>query len=136
MKTTLITNEQSFGTGSNIGEDKFATKTALQAATTKAAISAKVTNGTTGAGGNKGIKVTIWFAPVTWSLGSAALGVAALRQNARPLVVSLDPAAGGVAINSLPMVDVCADSGNAYVWVEAPTLSVAATLSINLIESP
>ena len=134
MTTTLITNAQSFGTSTNIGNDKFVTKTTLQTGTTAFLVSARATNASTGAAGNKGKRVMVWYTSTSWTYSANASGIDALRKTARFVSVPLGAGTSEVVVEDSSLEPVTGAS--VFVWVEAPTLDVAATLDINLVELP
>ncbi len=132
MTTTTVTNAQSIGTSTNIGDDKFVTKTAIQTGTTAFVITPRVTNE---ANSNAGLVLRVWYTSSSYSLtASAALASAALRQTAHYVDLRLNSDNSGVAINDSCLEPVT--GGYIYTWCSIPTLILAATLDVNLTELP
>lgn len=134
MTTTLVTNAQSIGTSTNIGEDKFVTKTTLQTGTTAFIVCGRVTNGSTGACGNQGLTLRIWYTTASFTYSANAAGIDALRQTARFVDIPLRNGTSKVALKDSSLEPVTGAS--VFVWCEVPTLTVAASLDINLVEVP
>lgn len=129
MTTTTLIAAQSFGTSTNIGDNKFSiAPVTLQATTDRYVISAKVTFGAQEK--RQAAEVMIYFA-TCYETTTAANAPSQLGQAA--IVMSVKPPVEGLVVKE--------DSGwqkpvGGFLncWVSAPTLSVAATLTVTLTE--
>lgn len=133
MTTTAILSGVSLGTSTNIGQFFNPVKTALQAATTTVKLSSQLTLGAA-SGANASSRVKVWQAVSPISYGSALLGAQALFQGATYSLIRLDALATNTI--EIPSELLVTAAGYHYCWVEAPTLTVAATLTVNLLEIP
>lgn len=136
MTTTVILTGQSIGTGSNAGADlTFATagmKVTKQAATTAFVISAVLTNGA--AAYNLAARPVIRYASSPFSVVYTA--APALFRNGGSRYLELVPAigAGGAVSRSSEIETV--NGSYIYIWVDVPTVSVAQTLDLSIVELP
>jgi len=127
---TTANNAQSVGTGSNVGSDKFPTKTTLTAGTTAAVIEARVVNGD-GVRQDERQGLEIWWAVSTLSVAAAA-APALLRQSAKKMSLVPGPAP---LDDKAKMSDLFSCIGTyLYIWCEIPNMGVAAALSIYVVE--
>ena len=134
MTTTSIITSQSIGTGSNIGPFIAPVKTTLNANTTAALISVSLTLGDTSASVSSKLRVWCAVSPVSYS--TATVGAYALKSGAQWVELNLDPKGlPTLVLERASMVDITA-AGYHYCWIEAPTLPVAATVTVNLLELP
>lgn len=130
MTTTLLINGQSYGTGSNVG-DLYRSIHELAATTTSAMLVVKSVQ--TSVDNNWSSRLNVRYA---WSpniYATAVEGINALKGGARYVELQLTGNALIVERCSLP---VATAGGYLYVWVEAPTLPTAATVSVTIIELP
>lgn len=132
MTISTPLNAQAFGTGANVGNGKFPTKVTLEAATTAIQIEARIVNGQ--AYYDERQDVLVHFALSTVDL-TAAAAVETTKQSSRFLQIAhgREPLADRVR-----MTDLEAAPGGAYLymWVDAPNLEVASTISLNVIQYP
>lgn len=129
MTTTTIINAQSFGTGANTGNNLFApAATSLQTGTTAYVVSVRTTMGT-GEPLTKTTKVRVWY---TSSYATVTAQIPeVLGQTARYVDVTLDRP---IAICDSTLEP--STGGKFYCWVDAPTQSVAGTITVTLVELP
>lgn len=131
MTTTAITAGQAIGTLTNIGADLFATRTAVQTTSDRFFVEAKVTNGAGNYDQSK--RIIVWFAPYSVSV-TAALAPELLRNIAR--FVEVIPSKFGSVARVRTSLCEPLSGGYIYVWCEIPTVTVAQSLDISLIEGP
>jgi len=136
MTITTVINAQSFGTSTNIGPFFAAAKTTLAAATSSVFIAAAAT--VPDAAVNRSTVLRVWHAVSPNSYGTALAGAHALAQTASYIDVTLDPCSKPTLVlervsSTLPAAG---SSTYHYVWLEAPTLVAAATVTVKLCESP
>lgn len=136
MTTTAILSSQSIGTGSNAGNDlTFSTagmKLTLQAATTSYVISARLTNGASNY--SLGTRPIIKYASSPFSFAYTAAPVTFYNGGSRYL--ELVPAIGANAIVSRSADIEVINGGYLYIWCDIPTVTVAQTLDISVLELP
>ena len=132
MTTTAAISGQSIGTSTNVGTDKFPAKVTCQSGSDRFFIEAILTNG---AGGyDKAQEVLVFYASHTVSATADAAIVEKLRGCARQLAVK--PREAGSAIQ-VKISDVEPLSGGyIYLWLEIPTVTVAQTITVNVVEGP
>lgn len=131
MTTTASISGQSIGTGANIGYGLFPRKVTRQVTTTAFVIAAKVTNGA--AGYTPQQEIRIWYSSSSFSV-LAADAAAALHDTARYLDVKPDALAGGIEIKDSSLEPITGDY--IYLWCDIPTVAVAQTLDVNVVELP
>ena len=136
MTTTAVLASQSLGTSTNVGGDlTFATagmKITRQTATTAFVVSAKLTNG---AGAySLSDRPVIRYASSPFSVTYTA--APAMFRNGGSRYLELVPAigAGGIVSRSSEIETVNGDY--IYLWVDSPTVSVAWTLALSVLELP
>ena len=131
MTTTTLINAQSIGTGSNIGNRLFGAKLTAATTTTAYLISARLTDG---AGPTDPGQVRIWHTSASFNI-SAANGPAQLNQTARYLDLNLtEPTGGQIIVRDGTLEPLTGQY--IHVWVDAPRLTTAATLDVNVVEVP
>lgn len=130
MTTTTVINAQSFGTGSNVGNGKFSQNpVTLQVTTTAFVVSAEMATGNNGQLDPK-TKIRVWYTTTTRTV-TAADAPSKLGQTAHYVDVTIDRP---VAIRDSMLEPV---TGNLFhVWVDAPVLGVAGTITVVLVELP
>jgi hypothetical protein len=133
MTTTTVINAQSFGTGSNVGDGKFAANpVTLQATTTAYVVNAKVI----GTAPEPGEVVKVWYTTIFEST-TAANAPKQLSQTARFVPVDLTNLDGAVSFTLKKDSFLEPVTGGFFnCWVDAPKLSAAATITVTLIELP
>jgi hypothetical protein len=131
MTTTNSIASQSIGTSTNVGAGKFPQKVTRQSTTTAILVNVRITNGA--AGYAKTDEVRVWFTSSSFDI-TAALAVNQLRQNA--FYVDVRPAqdAAGVSIKSSDIESI--QGTYIYFWCDIPTVAVAQTLDVDLVELP
>lgn len=131
MTTTAAINAQSVGTSSNVGEDLLAYKLTPQSTTDRFFVEALLTNG---AGGyDMAQRPRIWYACHSVSM-TAALAPKILKQTARYLEIVPSPFSGKQVARVSQLEPLSA--AYVYLWLEMPAVTVAQTLTVNLIEGP
>ncbi len=133
LTVTNTINAQSIGTGSNVGSQKFATKTTIAATTGKFAIGVLMTNA---AGSILPVdqQPRVWYHSSNFSVHAHdAAGVFAKAARYVDVVPRYDLVAGSSSRSSR-VEDVAGDY--IYVWVDVPNLEVAATLTVSIVEVP
>ena len=136
MTTQSAISGQSFGTSTNVGNDKFSINPlTLGAGTTAYVVNVQVTPGAGPLDMNQEVQV---FYTTTMRTVTAANAPYTLGQSAR--YVTIKCAAGQQAIAS---VAISKDStlepvtgSKFHCWVNAPKLETAASLSVDLVELP
>lgn len=132
MTTTAAINGQSFGTGSNIGNQKFSiSPITLQAATTAYVVNVNWTAGASVE--DRGSVVKVYYTTYHGTL-TAQQAIDQLGQTARFVEILAPQRAGGIQLRDSTFEPVTGTKF--YCWVEAPKLSVAATLTVTLVELP
>ncbi len=132
MTTQSAISGQSFGTSTNVGNNKFSINPlTLGAGTTAFVVNVQVTNGT--AGGAPQQEVRVWYT-TTMRTVTAANAPLQLASTARYVDVRLSERTGGVVIKDSSLEPVT--GSKFHCWVDAPTLDVAASLSVDLVELP
>lgn len=130
MTITAVINGQSFGTSTNVGPNQFAiSPTTLQTSTTAFVVNVKIVLGA-GTIFSKTTKLRVWYTSIFEST-TAANAPAQLGQTARYVDVILDRDTAKVDSTLEPVT-----GGFFNCWVDSPTLNVAGTLTVNLIELP
>lgn len=130
MTSTNVISGQSFGTSTNKGNGLFSpSATTLAGTTTAFVVSAIVTAGTD-AVLKPGLRVRVWYTTTTHTV-AAADAPSKLGQTARYVDVDIDRP---VAIRDSSLEPVT--GSKFHCWVDAPTLDVAATLTVALVELP
>lgn len=124
---TLLVNGQAVGGSAAVASNIL--KTTLQAGTTVASISAKLTNGA--AQGNNQKRVKVWFAISPFSITDTD-APAQFGAVAQCLEVLPHRDAGGIQYCKTDLQP--ADGLYIYSWTEVPLLDAAATLTVNLLE--
>lgn len=128
---TAVISAQSFGTSTNVGDEKFADKTALQAGTTLYSVTLSMTNGATVYDLNQ--RLRLWY--TTSPLDSTEADAPKIYgTTARYLDVIPSRIVSGIAARISP-TDYIA-GGFFYCWVSAPKLPTAATFTVTLVETP
>lgn len=132
MTTQSAISGQSFGTSTNIGNNKFSiAPLTLADATTAIVVNAQWTNG---AGPlNPSARLVVWF-NTTMRTVSAANAPFTLKQGAEFVVV--EPHSDSSKIASKNSELAIKAGANFHCWVDAPTLPTAATLSVDVVELP
>lgn len=132
MTVTAAINGQSVGTSTNIGDDKFPQKVTCQSGTDRFFIEATLLNG---AGGyDPAQALVVFYTSYSQSVTANAAMIALLRQMARRLDVKPRREAGATQIK---VSDLEPLSGPyIYLWTQVPTVSVAQTLTVNVVEGP
>lgn len=127
---TITALQTAAAVGGTAAQVTLATKTTLQVGTTVIGIAAQLTNGARSGNPQKTIKIYIAVTP--FSTLTTTTGPQQLSKQAQILEVKPDAAPAGVRVEEsgpLPAL------GNTlFVWVEAPALDAAATVSISLVE--
>ena len=130
MTTQSAISAQSFGTSTNKGNALFSINPLTIAGTTTAyVVNAQVTNGI--AGGAPQQEVRVWYT-TTMRTVTAANAPSQLGATARYVDVRLSNETAGVRIKDSSLEP--ATGTKFHCWVDAPTLNVAATLSVDLVE--
>lgn len=134
--TTAVLSSQSIGTGSNAGNDlTFAASTlklTLQSTTTAYVISVKLTNGT----GSYSLsnRPTIKYASSPFSVTYTAAPL--LFRNGGSRYLEMVPGCeGNLAVSRSSDIETI-NGGYLYIWCYVPTVSVAQTLDISVLELP
>lgn len=132
MTTTTVISGQTFGTSTNVGNAKFSiAPVTLQASTTAYVVQLKWTAGASIE--NRGSRIVVWYT-TTAATVTAGNAPTQLNQTARYVDLVAPQSAAGVQIRDSSLEPV---TGNKFhCWVEAPNLSVAATLDVVLVELP
>jgi hypothetical protein len=130
MTTTNVVAAQSIGTSTNLGNSVFPTKVTLDAGTSAAVLTLRVTNGTSGPLDSR-CDITMWysFSPVDVS---AAAGVELLKQNAR--YVNLKGADGASADRAKDSLIEPVTGQFLYIWFDVPTFQAAAVMNAYVTE--
>lgn len=131
MTVTASIGSQSIGTGSNVGNDKFAQKVTCASGTTAFLIEAKVTNGASAY--DPSLRPMIWYASSSFSV-TAAAAVDLLRNAARYLEVIPSPNGSVARIRATELETI--RGGYIYIWCDIPTVTVAQTLDVDVVELP
>lgn len=136
MTTTVILSSQSIGTGSNAGGDlTFATagmKTTKQTTTTAFSISARLTNGAGSYSLSNRPVIRYTSSPFSVAYTAAPL----LFRNGGSRYLELVPGCeGNLAVSRTSDIETV-NGDYIYIWVDAPTVTVAQTLDITLFELP
>lgn len=132
MTTQSAISGQSFGTGANIGNNKFSiAPLTLGATTTAYVVNVQWTNA---AGVVDRLQaVRVWYTTTMRTVlntdASAKLGQTARYVDLRPNQVT-----GGIAIKDSSLEPVT--GSKFHCWVDAPTLTNAGTLDVDLVELP
>ena len=130
MTTQSAISGQSFGTSTNIGNDKFSINPlTLGAGTTAYCVNVQVTAGTAGQGSQ--IEVRVWYT-TTMRTVTAANAPIQLKTTARYVDIRLNNGSGLITIKDSALEP--ATGSKFHCWVEAPKLDVAATLDVDLVE--
>lgn len=135
MTTQTAISAQSFGTGSNVGNNKFSiAPLTLASGTTAFIVNVQVTNGT-GASGNSGqpVDVRVWY---TTTVRTVTAGNAPLTLGATARYIDTKIMGGTAAVYSKDSSLEPKTGASFHCWVDAPNLSVAATLDVVLVELP
>jgi len=131
MTTTNAISGQSIGTGSNVGEGKFPQKVTIAATTTAFVITPRVTNG---AGEYiEASEVIIWYSGSSYSV-TAAAAPELLRKTAR--FVSVKPSRNSSVAIAIDSSIEPVTGSYIYLWCSIPTVTVAQTLDVNVVELP
>jgi len=136
MTTTAVLSGQSIGTSTNVGNDlTFAASTmkvTIQTTTTTFVVSAKLTNG---AGSyNLGSRPVVWYASSPFSVVYTA--APALFRNGGARYLEMVPSTqSGLAVAKTSSLETV-NGSYIYVWCDVPTVSVAQTLDISVVELP
>lgn len=132
MTTQSAISGQSFGTSTNIGNGKFSISPLTLAATTTAfVVNAQWTNGAGPLDPNARVKV--WYT-TTMRTVTSGTAVQKLGQTAR--FVELFPAQNSSELTIKDSTLEPVTGSKLHVWVDAPTLPTAATLSVDVVELP
>ena len=132
MTTQSAISGQSFGTSTNVGNNKFSINPlTLSASTTAYVVNVQVTNGT--AGGAPQQEIRVWYT-TTMRTVTAANAPSYLSATARYVDVRLSVKTADLRIKDSSLEPVT--GSYFHCWVDAPTLDVAATLSVDLVELP
>lgn len=130
MTTTNIVASQSIGTGGNIGNSLFAYKHTLDAGTSAAVLTLRVTNGTKGPSDARA-KNTMWysFSPISVTASAAT---ELLKQNAK--YVDLLCAEGASSDRARDSLIEPVTGQYLYCWFDTCTYEAAATLNAYVTE--
>jgi hypothetical protein len=131
MTVTAAISGQSIGTSSNVGSGLFPQKVTRQVTTTAFHIAARVTNGT--GGYDPHAEVRVWFSSTSFNI-TAAAAVSQLKSTARYLDVRPLAETAGVVIRDSSFEPIT--GSYIHLWVDVPTVSVAQTLDVNVVELP
>lgn len=132
LTVTSVIAAQSFGTSTNVGNDKFPTKLALQAGTVVFSVTVSITNGAAVVyDRNQRLRAYFTTSPLS-STAADAPTVYGLTSQYLDVVPSLVP--GGISAVVSPSAYVA--GGFFYCWVTAPNLPAAATFTVTLVETP
>lgn len=127
---TAAINAQSIGTGGNVGNGKFPYKLTKSAGSTVFSVEAKLV---TGSGAPVTMsKVIARFCSSSFSQ-TAAEAVEMLK-GTKELEIKFAEASAGTRLISSELFSFLGDY--AYLWVDVPPLTVAATLTVNFVELP
>ena len=127
MTTQTAINAQSFGTSTNVGNDKFSITPLTFGGTTERYVVSVKTVGAAGVLTPR--KLRVWFATTPYTVTAAA----APYHFKNPRYVDVEVNNGTVIVDSL--VEECKGS-KFHCWVDAPKLEVAATITVTLVELP
>jgi hypothetical protein len=127
MTTQAAINGQSFGTSTNVGNNKFSITPLTFGGTTERYVVSVKTVGAAGVLTPRYFRV--WYATTPYSVDAAN----APYHFKNPRYVDVEVNNGTVIIDSL--VETCKGS-KFHCWADAPKLEVAATLSVTLVELP
>lgn len=132
MTVTASISGQSIGTSTNIGPDKFPQKVTCQSGTDRFFIEATVTNGA--ASYDPANAIVIFYSSYSQSATANAALIDKLRKNARRLDVKPRRLAASVVVLASDLEPL--SGPYIYLWCEIPTVSVAQTLDVNVVEGP
>lgn len=130
MTTTTVINAQSFGTSTNVGNDKFSISPVTLAAPTTAFVVAVRANNTAPNPHDPKQVVRVHYTTTTFTVAQADAPLQ-LGPTNRYVDVQLNRP---VAIRDSSLEPVT--GSKFHCWVDAPNLSVAATLDVVLVELP
>lgn len=132
MTSTTVINTQSFGTGSNVGETLYPSVFDHDASTVQAIVNVSVT--LVSAASNQSSRLNVRYAWSPTAYSSPLAGALALKGASKYVEVLLSPTTASAVVerSSLPIV---ALAGYTYLWIEAPTLPAAATVTVKIVES-
>lgn len=132
---TVLINAQSVGTGSNKGNSLFSINpVTLQATTTAFYLDCKVVNGATAGEIDHNFQVFVRYSITSYTV-TAAEAPATLAHTSR--FVKIMPRSGASKERIMQSSLEPAGAGSDILcWVDAPTLPVAGTLTVTLIELP
>lgn len=132
MTTQVAINGQSVGTGSNVGDNKFSISPLTIGGTTTAyVVNIKLVNGAAGYDRNQVIRV--WHTTTTQTV-SATDAPKHLNQTAR--YVDIRPGQDSAAVQIVDSDLEPVTGANFHCWCTVPKYSVAATLTVTLVELP
>lgn len=127
---TTVLNGQTFGTSTNVGNGKFAAATtALQASTTAINVTVKVVQGS-GQPNSQTTKLRVWF-----TTNSATIAAALQSEQLGQAASYVDVVLTANTIYNTSLTEAI-NGSNFYFWVDAPTLTVASTVTVILNELP
>lgn len=133
MTTQSLIAAQSFGTSTNVGNNKFSIAPATLAAATSAfVINAQITAPATGFAGH-GTVVRVWYT-TTMRTVTAANAPLTLAATARYLDIACPDGASLVVSKDSALEPKTGSS--LHVWVEAPPCALAHTLAVDVVEVP
>ena len=132
MTTQAALSGQSFGTGANIGNNKFSiAPLTLAGTTTTYVVNVQVT---TGAGPvHADLEVRVWYTTTMRTVTGSDAPVK-LGQTARYVDIRIPKHSSTIAIKDSTLEPVT--GSKFHCWVDAPTLQTAATLDIDVVELP
>lgn len=125
--TTTVISSQSFGTSTNVGDKSFAATATLQGNSKYVIVTAEVTTTNNAAG--QSVIVRYATSPVSYSAAAAPWALAPASR-----FVKLELTQQNNVLSRSSLYEPIAGQ-YFYVWVEAPTLSTAATISVYMTET-
>lgn len=132
MTVTAAISGQSIGTSTNVGADKFPQKVTAQSITDRFFIEVTVLNGASRY--DPANAITVFYTSYSQSITADSTMMAKLRQLARRIDVKprVDGSATQIKVSDLEPLS----GPYIYLWCEIPTVTVAQTLTVNVIEGP
>lgn len=129
MTITALLTAQSVGTSSNVGTGLYAAKLALQAATAGLVITAQLTAGAAQSVDPKQ-RLKVWFTTSPFDVSSGI--VAQFDLDSKQVELNCPQGPSGVRVTTSEFV--INQGGYLYYWVEVPTLAVAGSLNLSVVE--
>lgn len=132
MTTTSVITAQSFGTLTNVGDNKLSiAPVALQSGSTAFVVNVQVTTGA--ADGNPEQEVRVWYttSPRTFTAANAPISLAPTAR-----YVDIRPSSRGSTILTRDSSLEPVTGASFYCWVSLPRMNAAAILDVSLVELP